>query len=135
MSLELPAEIEEYGTDWTKPAVYAIEYAKPDDAPDAVDQQYDTRPPWVDEFIAAHRVLYVGEATTLMRRLEDHANQNKRMTVLSRIACEPMSVEYVEYHDLKAAAEAAEYNVAVKLNRQTDDGTLVICNGAAIGHD
>jgi len=135
VSLQLPAEIEEYGTDWTKSAVYCIEYAKPDNPTGAVDQQYDTRPPWCESFIAAHRVLYCGEATTLIRRLEDHANQDKRMTVLSRIGCEPTSVEYVEYHDSKEAAEAAEYNVAVKLNRQTDNGTLVICNGSAIGDE
>ena len=132
MTLTLPQDAEPFGDDWTRPGVYAIQYAKPADIAAAWDSYYEARPRWFDQLEAATHILYVGEAGNVMRRLEDHADAEKRRTTLSRIGCEPVGIEAIDYHDSKEAAEHAEYNTAVRLNEQTGENTLVLCNGEPV---
>lgn len=133
MTISLPQDIEPFGTEWDQPGCYALLYEKPEDPDAAVDRAFDNRPEWHESFTEAEYVLYVGEASNVIRRIEDHAQADKRLTTLSRIGCEPISVEAIEYHDSKEDAEHAEYNTAVRLSRQTDDDTIVICNGSLVG--
>lgn len=132
MSLSLPQDAEPFGTEWNQPGVYVLQYERSDDLQERVDRAFDHEPPWLDRLKEAANVLYVGEATNVMRRLEDHNNAEKRLTVPSRIGCEPVGIEAIEYHDSKEDAMHAEYNTAVRMARQTQDSTLVICNGKAL---
>jgi len=113
MSLSLPEDIEPFGTDWTQPGCYALLYAKPENPTEAVDKAFDNRPDWFDEFLKCEHCLYVGESYNVMQRLIDHNEADKRLTTLSRIGCDPISVEAIEYHDSKEQAEHAEYNTAL----------------------
>lgn len=132
MSLELPADAEPFGTEWNRPGVYILRYAKPNPLAAAVDDAFETRPEWFDLLADAERVLYVGESGNVMRRLEDHAEAKKRLTTLSRIGAEPIGIVNIRYYDSKEAAEHDEYNTAVRTARQTDDDTLVLCNGEPV---
>jgi predicted GIY-YIG superfamily endonuclease len=132
MTLTLPADAEPFGTDWDLPGCYVLRYEPPENSTDAVDAAFETRPPWTEALAECSHCLYVGEATNVMRRLEDHNNQNKRLTTLSRIGCEPVGIEAIEYHASKEAAEHAEYNTAVRMDEQTGDDVLVIVNGEAL---
>lgn len=132
MSLSLPADAEPFGAEWDGAGVYVLRYEKPDDLESAVDRAFENRPYWFDQLQEASAVLYVGEATNVMRRLEDHQNANKRLTTLSRIGCEPVGVVNIRYYDSKEDAMHAEYNVATRVGRQTDENTLVLCNGEPV---
>lgn len=132
MTLSLPEDAEPFGTDWSRPGVYVLRYAKPDPLAEAVDEAFDTRPEWFDLLDDAEKVLYVGESGNVMRRLEDHAEAKKRLTTLSRIGAEPIGIVNIRYYDDKRAAELAEYNTAVRTARQTDSDTLVLCNGEPV---
>ncbi len=132
MSLNLPADAEPFGEDWSEPGCYAVLYDKPDNAIEKMDDAFDTRPPWADAYESAAKVLYVGEASDVMYRLEDHAQRHVRKNALAKIGCEPVSIEAIKYHDTKEKAEAEEYNTAVRLSEQVADNVLVLCNGEQI---
>jgi len=132
MSLNLPQEAEPFGEDWSRPGCYAVLYDKPENAIEKLDEEFDTRQPWFDAYEAAEKCLYVGEATNVMHRLEDHAQRHVRKNALKRIGCEPMSIEAIRYFNSKEKAEAEEYNTAVSLSKQTGDNVLTICNGQQV---
>jgi len=91
--LELPADIEpflqsEHSHERIRgPAVYCLRLTRPDDLAAVWDVEFDTRPDYWDDLTDADGVLYVGSAKDLLSRLNDHANGEVRLTVLTEI-CE-----------------------------------------------
>jgi predicted GIY-YIG superfamily endonuclease len=86
MSLELPSALSPYtdGDNHTSGA-YALRLGRPLDLADAWERHYDERPPYWDQLMTADSVYYVGGASDLLSRLEDHRNGEVRQTVLTRV--------------------------------------------------
>lgn len=88
MSLSLPADLEPYTNgleDAHEPGVYALYLNRPSALADAWDEEYDVRPPYWQDLIEASRVVYVGGASDLLARLEDHRDGDVRQTALTKI--------------------------------------------------
>jgi predicted GIY-YIG superfamily endonuclease len=132
MSLELPADVEPFGTEWHQSGVYVLRYAVPDDVHERAERVFDHPPQWLDALSEAEKVLYCGMSGNVMGRLEDHRDGGPRKTVLTKLDCEPVGVVNVIYHDSAEEADRAEWNTAKRVARQTDDQTLTICNGEPV---
>lgn len=132
MSLELPADAEPFGRDWSRSGVYVLRYSVPDNVHERAEHAFDHPPAWLDALFECDKCLYVGEGGNVMHRLEDHNNGDVRKTTLSRLGCEPIGVVNIIYKDSKEEAELAEWNTAKRVARQTADTTLTICNGEAL---
>lgn len=132
MSLNLPEAAAAYGTDWAQAGVYAILYDVPDDLTEAAENAFDNNPEWLEAAEEAANTIYVGEAGNVMSRLVDHNEGEYRKNSLTRLGCEPVSIEAIEYKPSKEAAVEAEYNTAVKLRNQTPDDTIIISNGELV---
>jgi hypothetical protein len=93
MSLELPADIEPFLRDdhaherIRGSAVYCLTLSRPDDLAAAWDAEYDHRPEYWADLRDAEGVVYVGSAKDLLSRLNDHADGEVRLTVLTTV-CE-----------------------------------------------
>ena len=92
MALELPSDLSPYTDgDNHQPGAYALRLGRPLDLESAWEQHYDERPPYWDQLMTADSVYYVGGASDLLSRLEDHRNNDdpdkdsKRKTVLTRV--------------------------------------------------
>lgn len=91
VGLSLPKAIEPHMIDGMAferirgPAVYAIQLDPPEDIYTAWDQHFDHRPDYLTDVQAAKRVLYVGAANDLLRRLNDHNDGEKRKSALLRV--------------------------------------------------
>lgn len=96
MPLSLLEDLEPYVDDYDEmhaSGVYALELERPASLADVWDQHYDTRPPYWSDLMQAEKCLYVGGASDLLSRLEDHRDNEdptkdtKRQTALTRV-CE-----------------------------------------------
>lgn len=90
MTLSLPEDLTPYTNghdDLHSAGCYAIYLNRPSALADAWDEKYDTRPPYWQQLTEADRVLYVGGASDLLARLEDHRDGGVRETALTKI-CE-----------------------------------------------
>jgi predicted GIY-YIG superfamily endonuclease len=88
MSLKLPADVEPFAEDYdqlTNPAVYALILDRPDDLGAQWDRHFDVRPPWFETFRDAETCVYVGAASNVLARLEDHRDGNVRQAALLQV--------------------------------------------------
>jgi len=91
MVLELPSDAEPFIpeggdlSDLSEPGCYCLTLARPQDVGTHWDRQFDTRPDYWDEFTAATTVAYVGAASDVLRRLEEHRDGNKRKAALLEV--------------------------------------------------
>lgn len=132
MSLNLPADVEPFGREWSQPGCYALQYAKPDDLRERAERRYDTLPEWFEALEECDNCLYVGKASNVMQRIEDHNEGRYRATVLTKVGCEPVAVEAIDYYVSAEEAAQEEFNTAVRLSEQTDDGTIVLSDGELV---
>jgi len=116
MSLELPADLEPYTTDFRTPAVYTLDITRPDDLAAVWDDRYDTRPAYWDELVTAESVVYVGATTDLLSRLEDHRDGDVRQAVLPTIAVDVSLRNAWPCEDAQEAFER-ETRIALRLRR------------------
>jgi len=119
VALSLPADLEPHGgpDKWHNPAVYALRVSRPDDPAAAWDRQYDNRPPWWDEFIAADHVIYVGATGDCLSRLEDHRDGEVRQASLLKI-CEIDSLRNVWWYDNPTRAFERESGIALMMQHE-----------------
>jgi predicted GIY-YIG superfamily endonuclease len=115
VTITLPADIEPFltdGVEWSDPGVYCLELTGPHTDWSDV---WDTKPAWWPRADAAAYCLYVGAASNVLRRLEDHVEGEHRTATLVSI-CEIAGLETVEWGD--NPREADEYNLAARLDRE-----------------
>jgi len=118
MTLSLPADVEVFLTDeydqLHDPGVYALVLERPDGVAEAWDREFETRPPWFDEFQDARAVWYVGATNDCLSRLEDHRDGEVRVGVLQRV-CEIESLRNVWWMPSTDKAFERESGIAVEL--------------------
>jgi hypothetical protein len=126
MALELPGDIEPFMQDHHAferihgPAVYALRLSKPDDLEATWDDHFDERPGYFAELDDATRVIYVGGARNLLRRLTDHKDGEKRLTVLTDL-CDIEALRNVEWVDDPDRVEIEERRFALLLANHLPD--------------
>jgi predicted GIY-YIG superfamily endonuclease len=87
----------------------------------------DTHPDDLDRLAAADRLLYVGAASNVRSRLEDHAVGEKRQGAFTT-AYPPFTVVGVEWFDSPDRAFERERRIAMQLADDLDDAA-VWCDG------
>jgi predicted GIY-YIG superfamily endonuclease len=123
MSLELPADCEPFipdgeGFDYLhNPAVYALELTRPDDLASAWDAEFDHRPAYWDQLTDACKIVYVGEAGDVLRRLEEHRDGDVRVGVLQRV-CDIHSLRNIWWMQSKEEAEEQESALAIAMQNE-----------------
>jgi predicted GIY-YIG superfamily endonuclease len=124
--LELPADIEPFLQDEHSherirgPAVYCLRLTRPDDLAAVWDAEFDTRPDYWDDLTDADGVLYVGSAKDLLSRLNDHADGEVRLTVLTTV-CEINGLRNVWWVDDPDRRFIEESQIATMLQNQRPD--------------
>lgn len=130
MTLELPQDAEHFIPDGEsfdhlhEPGVYALELTKPDDLSSAWDQEFDHRPGYWEELTDASKVVYVGEAGDVLRRLEEHRDGEVRVGVLQRV-CDIHSLRNIWWMNSKEEAEEQESALAIALQNQYDESHYI----------
>lgn len=120
MPLTLPADLERYADDFDQmrgPGVYALDLSRPPDVEAAWDETFDVRPPWFERFRDAAKVVYVGGASDVLARLEDHYAGEVRQAALLRVC----SIDGL--HDVwwfEDADRAFEQESGIALDLQND---------------
>lgn len=123
MTLTLPADLEVFADDYGQlsgPAVYALDITRPDDLGDAWDNHYDHRPPWFDRLRDASHAVYVGAASNVLRRLEEHRDSEVRKATLPTVAAD-VSLRNCWFFKDKTRAFERESNVAIRLRIHLED--------------
>lgn len=124
MTLALPGDVEPHLTDGFDqlhdPAVYALKLYRPPDVGAAWDREFDTRPPWFEEFRDAGEVFYVGAASDLLHRLEDHRDGEVRTAALLRV-CDIAALHAVFWFDSADRAFERESGIALMFQRERPD--------------
>lgn len=124
MSLTLPADVEPFLTDtnddWTAPAVYALRLIPPDTVAEAWDRHFDTRPDYLESLRTATDVVYVGAASNLMHRLEDHRDGQVRKSALLQV-CEIEGLRNIWWFDDPDRAFERESGIAIQLQNYYPD--------------
>jgi predicted GIY-YIG superfamily endonuclease len=113
--LQLPGDLEPFADDYdqlTDSGCYALRLSGPHTDWSDV---WDTKPQWWPQADAAEYCLYVGAASNVLRRLEDHVEGEHRTATLVSI-CEITGLETVKWCD--NPREADEYNLAARLDRE-----------------
>lgn len=121
MTLALPGDVEPHLTDGFdqlhSPAVYALKLYRPPDVGAAWDREFDTRPPWFEEFRDAGEVFYVGAASDLLHRLEDHRDGEVRTAALLRV-CDIAALRNVWWMPSADIAFERESGIALELQHE-----------------
>lgn len=126
MTLELPQDAEcfipnsesfEY---LHNAGVYCLRLSRPDDLAEVWDREFDARPDYFEELQSAERVLYVGEAGDVLRRLEEHRDGDTRVGVLQRV-CSIKSLRNIWFCESKEKAEREESRLAIMLQNEKPD--------------
>lgn len=119
MPLKLPATLEPFcddDHDWHDAAAYALDLQRPADPAAAWDRHFDARPDWFGAFRDAARVVYVGSASDVLHRLEDHRDGDVRRATLLRV-CQINELRLVWWVD-DTEPEVVEYNLAAALRAE-----------------
>ena len=88
MSLTLPSDLEPFVDsidEIHREGAYALVLERPDDFGSAWDDRHDRRPGWFDAARTADTLCYVGGASDVLARLEDHRDGDVRTTVLTEV--------------------------------------------------
>ena len=120
MSLSLPADIEPFLDDTHAferirgPACYLLSLERPSDVREAWNETFDVLPAYMDELESAQSAVYVGAANDLLRRLNDHANGEKRKAALLEV-CDVVDLVEVWWFDSVEKAFERESMIATNL--------------------
>lgn len=120
MSLELPADAEPFipdggdVTDLSEPGVYCLTLSRPTNLEDAWNRQFDTRPEYWGDLTYCTQVAYVGAASDVLRRLEEHRDGNKRKAALLEV-CEIDELRNIWWFDSTDTAFERESKLALWL--------------------
>lgn len=120
MPLELPADLEVHADNYdqlTDPGVYVLLLNRPDNPAAAWDREYDARPEWFVTFRDAAQVAYVGAASDVLHRLEEHRDGEVRQAVLLRI-CAIDRLHTVFWFDDADRAFERESGLAMTLQQE-----------------
>lgn len=121
MSLTLPGDLEPWIDtieDAFRPGAYALVLDRPEDFPAAWDRLYDIRPEWFSLARECETLAYVGGASDVLSRLEDHRDGEVRRTVLTSV-CDIDHLHTVLWATDRPYS-VVEYNLAVTLSRERD---------------
>lgn len=120
MSLQLPQNAEPFipnGEPFDhlhKPGVYCLLLDRPDDLAEQWDRRFDTRPDYWDKFVNATQVAYVGAASDVLRRLEEHKQADKRKAALLEV-CEIDDLRNIWWFNTQQRAFERESGLALWL--------------------
>jgi len=123
MTLTLPEDIEPHlpeGFEWSDPGVYSLYLKKPENVQEAWDNEFDNTPDYVDMLESKPTTVYVGAASNVMRRLEEHRDGDKRKAALLRI-CEIDGIHTIWWFDHKEQAFLKERTMADMLSQERPD--------------
>jgi len=98
------------------PGVYAFALDRPDDLTAAWKAAYDVQPDWFDRLCYAPRAVYVGGASDVLARLEDHRDGVREVALLR--VCSIASLHDVWWFD--SAEEAFERESTIALDLQNE---------------
>ena len=121
MTLSLPADLEAHADGFDQmrgPGVYALTLDRPDDLTTAWKNAYDVQPDWFDRLCYASRAVYVGAASDVLARLENHRDGDVRQAALLRV-CSIDSLYTVWWHG--SADEAFERESRHALTLQSEN--------------
>jgi len=123
MSLTLPEDIEPHlpeGVEWSDPGVYALYLKKPDNVREQWEQEFDHTPDYVDMLESKPTTVYVGAASNVMSRLEDHRDGQVRKVALLRV-CDIEGLRNVWWFDSPEEAFEQEWPLATLMQQECDD--------------
>ena len=123
MSLTLPEDIEPHlpeGVEWDQPGVYSLYLKKPDNVRDRWEQEFDSTPDFVDMLESKPTTVYVGAASNVMRRLEDHRDGEVRKVALLRV-CDIEGLRNVWWFDSTDEAFEQEWPLATLMQQQYEN--------------
>jgi len=122
MSMSLPADVERFGGPdrWHSACCYALVLTRPDDLAAAWDREFETRPPWFEEFRDAASVVYVGATGDCLSRLEDHRDGEVRQAALLRV-CDIDSLRNIWWFQDTDRAFERESGIATEMQNQYPD--------------
>jgi len=102
--------------------VYALEIDLPDKPKEQLQrdwlQYYETLPPYFHRLLDCHTAIYVGAASDVQARLEDHLDGQVRKASLPTVF-NVTGLRSVEWYDTTDAAFQAEYNTARMIDKET----------------
>ena len=127
MSLSLPEDLEVFGGPdrWHSPGCYCLTLDAPDDITTAWETEFDVRPPWVDQIAITRETWYVGAASDVLARLEDHRDGEVRKAAILRL-CDIDGLRNVWWYPNKDEAFIRESKIAIDLQNAYPD-TYVHC--------
>lgn len=117
MPLTLPSDLEAFADeydDMTGPAVYALDLEPPVDVPATWDGNFDHRPEYWERLVHAETWVYVGAASNVLRRLEEHRDGDVRKAILPSIAAD-CSLRNVWWCMSEIEAFERESGIAIRL--------------------
>jgi predicted GIY-YIG superfamily endonuclease len=123
MTLTLPADAEPFISndgdlsDLRGPGVYALTLARPENTAEAWDSEFDHRPDYLKLLEAAERLVYVGAASDVLRRLGEHRGGQKRKAALLRV-CAIESLRNIWLMDSTEEAFQEESRLALLLQNE-----------------
>jgi len=135
--LDVTEQLLQQTDDPTQPGVYVLALDSPGPSLHAHARrwwhEYQTvHPEDVAGLVGVRRMLYVGAASNLQSRLEDHARADvRRSTWLS--VYPPVGVRQVVVSERVDSAFEAETQMAYGLADTTPETTAVVCDGEVVG--
>jgi len=121
MTLTLPADAEPFVDDdiseLRQPGCYALKCRKPDNPRKQWQEHFDSVPDYIELVEDRQRVAYVGAASDVLRRLEEHRDGDKRKAALLRV-CEPIGVLNIKFFPTAQQAFDREFNLAQRFAQQ-----------------
>jgi predicted GIY-YIG superfamily endonuclease len=97
--------------------VYALRLSRPDDLAAAWDQRFETRPDYWETLNDADGVVYVGAASDVLRRLEEHRDGEVRKARLVEV-CTIDSLRNIWWFDAVHEAFERENGLALMMKNQ-----------------
>jgi len=104
------------------PGCYALEIDLPDDANKVADmwhEHYEELPPYYHRLVDCHTAIYVGAASDVQARLEDHLDKEVRKASLPTVF-RVTGLRDVSWYTNTEDAFQMEYNTARDIDRETD---------------
>lgn len=123
MTIELPADAEPFIpsggdlSDLHAAGVYALRLSRPDDLAAAWDQRFETRPDYWGTLTDADGVVYVGAASDVLRRLEEHRDGEVRKARLVEV-CTIELLRNIWWFDAVHKAFSREHGIALMMKNQ-----------------
>lgn len=105
---------------------YILECKRPNQPPAILRRRakqfslYDSVPVWMDDALAAHTLVYVGQTSNPSSRLTSHVQGNERAALFTRLF-PPSVLRELKGFESRFEAEASEQTLRQRLNRMFRD--------------